>query len=217
MSFKSPLAILSAAALVACGSVPPPDWQVAVAASTRQGVDAYLNGNDRVAESAMSRAEREVRRTASVDGLARVQLMRCAAQVAAAQVPTCARASELLDVAPDTRAYAEYLAAAPLSDEALARLPAQQRAAAKALPTEAAKALEEIPDAWSRLVAAGVMWRAQRISLEAVRVAVDTASQQGWTRAVSHWLQIQKEMFQVAGRTQDAERVQRRIDVLLAQ
>jgi hypothetical protein len=71
-------------------------------------------------------------------------------------------------------------------------------------------------DAWSRLVAAGVMWQTQRISLDAVGIAVDTAAQEGWTRALGHWLQIQREMLKAAGRPAEADRVQRRIDVLSA-
>lgn len=217
MNIKHAMGVWLAGTLVACSSVPPPpDWQVASAASMRQAVEAYLNGNDRVAQSAMARAEREIRRTASVDALTRVRLMQCAAQVAAAQVSQCGNAAGLVDASPETLAYADYLAAMPLSPTQIDGLPVSQRAPARVPVAQSASALLDMTDAWSRLVAAGVMWQTQRISLDAVGIAVDTAAQEGWTRALGHWLQIQREMLKAAGRPAEADRVQRRLDVLSA-
>ncbi len=216
MTVKHALGICIAATLVACSSVPPPpDWQVASAASMRQAVQAYLSGNDRIAQSAQARAEREVRRTASIDALARVQLMQCAAQVAAAQVSPCGPATAWADASPETQAYADYLAAAILSPQQMESLPRQQRTAAAASKSQSAAALLDMKDSWSRLVAAGIMWRTQRISPEAIGIAVDTAAQEGWTRALGHWLQIQRDAYKVAGKSREADRIQLRIDVLM--
>ena len=74
--------------------------------------------------------------------------------------------------------------------------------------------LAAIADPLSRLIAAGVLLRRSAATPAVVDTAVDTASQRGWRRPLLAWLGVQLRQAQAAGATDEAARVQRRIDLL---
>jgi hypothetical protein len=196
-----------------CSSKPVvPDWQMNAHASSAKAIDAYLNGNARVEALEWTRARTEVARTGRPDLLARLELMRCAAQVASL-VPGPCEAFEALrvDAAEPERAYADYLAgrAAPAQ---LALLPEAQRKAA----TSAADgmALAAIEDPLSRLVAAGVLLQTGRGSPTVITEAVRTASQQGWRRPLLAWLGAQWQRAEAAGDQAAAAALRRRMVIV---
>jgi hypothetical protein len=208
-------AVLCVALVAGCASAPPPDWQLASASALQQGVDAYLSGLDKVASAEFARGQREVRRTADPDTVARAYLIECAARVAAADTPDCASVPGLADAQAATQAYARYLMGeASAVDQAL--LPEAQRLVSGRGLQDAASALRGVQESWSRLVAAGVLWRRGQLSLDAVVVAVDTAAAQGWSRAAGQWLTVQRELLTQAGDREGAAAVQRRLDLLLS-
>jgi len=68
-----------------------------------------------------------------------------------------------------------------------------------------------IEDPLSRLVAAGVLFKAGRASPEVIALAVDTASAQGWRRPLMAWLGVQLQRAEQAGATDEAARIRRRL------
>ena len=71
--------------LMACSSQPPtPDWQMNAQGAAQKALAAYLSGNARVEQLEWDHARAEVARTGRADLLARLELMRCAAQRASA-------------------------------------------------------------------------------------------------------------------------------------
>ena len=214
-TWRGVVAAASCGGLVACGSAPVPDWQVASASAVQQAVDAYLSGVDKVAEVEFARAQREARRSADPEAVARTYLMACAAHVSALDFVDCAHAPGLGDASAETQAYARYLMA-QASPEDIGRLPKTQRGVAQASPDRRAVALADVDLAWSRLVAAGVLWRQGQRDPAVARVAVDTASAQGWSRAVGVWLKAQQQLLEADGQTEAAQQVQRRLDLLLS-
>jgi hypothetical protein len=74
--------------------------------------------------------------------------------------------------------------------------------------------LASIDDPLSRLIAAGVLLRRGVATPAVVAAAVETASQRGWRRPVLAWLGVQLQQAQAAGATDEAARIQRRIDLL---
>ena len=72
-------------------------------------------------------------------------------------------------------------------------------------------ALQSIADPVSRLVAAAVLLRTQRADPAVLQIAVDTASAQGWRRAVIAWLGVQAQRAEQAGATDEAQRLRRRM------
>jgi len=204
--------------LAACASGPvPPDWQSNTKSAIEDAMAAHLRGDPHVEASALARARAEVSRTGRPDLLARVELMRCAAQVASLEFGRCEGFERLRpDAAPAERAYADHLAGKPLPREEIERLPAAQQAAASALGggSVSAAQLQDIADPLSRLVAIAVLFQAGRADPSAIALAADTASQQGWRRPLLAWLQVQAQRAQKAGAAEEAARLQRRIELV---
>ena len=203
--------------VTACASrPPPPDWQMNARQAIDAAVAAYLEGNARVEAAETARARSEIARTGRLDLLARAELMRCAARVASLVFDPCEGFEALrADAAPAERAYADYLAGRVLAPD-IALLPEPQRAVADAQPSAeaATTALGAIEDPLSRLIAAGVLFEGRRATPQALQIAVDTASAQGWRRPLLAWLTVQLRRAEQAGASSEAERLRRRIDIV---
>ena len=202
-------------ALAACSSTPPaPDWQVNAKSSIERATDAALRGDSRIEAVEFARARAEVARTGQPALMARLELLRCATQVAALDFALCSGFEALAaDAAPPEQAYARYLAGeATPADAAL--LPLAHRSLANQ-PAASDAALSAIADPLSRLIAAGVLLRRDQATPGVIQQAVDAASGQGWRRPLLAWLGVQLQRAQAAGAVQETARIQRRIDLVL--
>jgi hypothetical protein len=206
-----PFLWFSVALLAGCGSSPPPpDWQMNAKGSAERAAEAWLSGNTKVEEVEFLRARSEVARTAMPERVARLELTRCATRVAALVFEPCAGFDAVAgDAAPAEKAYARYLAGQASADDA-ALLPPVHRGLVGAVSPD----LASIDDPLSRLIAAGVLLRRGVATPAVVAAAVETASQRGWRRPVLAWLGVQLQQAQAAGATDEAARIQRRIDLL---
>lgn len=205
--------------LGACASGPPPPaWQGNARGSAERALDAYLSGNSRVAATEFDRARAEVARTGRADLVARIELMRCAAQVASLVFEACDGFEKLrADAAPAERAYADYLAGRVAAQD-VALLPPQHRgvAAAGTNADAATGAMRSIEDPLARLVAAGVLFQSARTNPPAMSLATETASAQGWRRPLLAWLNVQLQRAEKAGDAAEADRLRRRIALVQA-
>ena len=197
--------------LVGCaGGNVPPDWQLNAHGALRNSVTAYLVGDSKLADMEFARVRAEIASTGRADLLARVELVRCAAHVASLEFNDC-EAFQILaeDAADSERVYAEYLAGrwAGLNT---ALLPAQHRG----VVTGEDSALGDIKDPLSRLVAAGVLFKIGRLTPNAVTIATQTASDQGWRRPLLAWLGVAVRNAEQLGDKNKALRIQRRIDLV---
>ena len=205
--------------LAACGSTPPPpDWQMDSKGALERAVQAYLVGDSRIAQAEFALARRAVAATGQPALVARAELLRCAAQVASLDPGPCDRYDALqADAAPAEQAYAAYLQGQPRAAH-IPLLPVPQQAVAQVLlrgvaPTDAA-VLPLATEPLARLVAAGVLWRAQSANPAVLQQAVDTASAQGWRRPLLAWLGVQRQRALAAGDAQAAARIARRMDLV---
>lgn len=218
MNTRSLVSVVAAAALLvlaACSHTPPPpDWQLNARGSAERALDAWLSGNTRVAEAEWRLAERETRRTADPTTLARLALLRCAAQVASLQIGPCeAFVPFAADAAEAERAYDRYLRAqASPADAPL--LPPAQRPLVTLDAVALSARLPQVADPLSRLVAAGVAFQRGQASPALVVQAVDTASAQGWTRPLMAWLMVQRDLARQAGQADEVARIERRLALL---
>jgi len=206
------LSIGCAFALAACSSQPlVPDWQMNAQGASQKAIEAYLSGNARVEKLEWDRARAEVARTGRPDLLARLELMRCAAQVASLVTEPCERFEALrADASAPDQAYADYLAGRVQAGQ-VALLPPAQRAVATA---GHAATLAGIADPLSRLVAAGVLLQTGHASPAVITTATDTASAQGWRRPLMAWLLLQVQRAEAAGDTAAADALRRRVGVV---
>ncbi len=203
------------ASLVACSSAPPaPEWQVNAKSSIERATDAGLRGDIGIEGAEFARARAEVARTGQPALMARLELLRCATQVAALDFAPCSGYEALAgDAALPEQAYARYLEGqATPADAAL--LPLAHRSLASQ-PTAPDAALSAITDPQSRLIAAGVLLRRSQATPGVIEQAVATASSQGWRRPLLAWLGVQQQRAQAAGAAQEAARIQRRIELVL--
>jgi len=209
------IAAAMAAMLAACGNNPPvPDWQMNAQSSIERSTAAYMTGNARVEDAEYKRARDALGSTGKVDLIIRAELIRCAARVASLVFEDCAGFDKLVaDASPADRAYATYLSGrATAADAAL--LPAQhQPVAAASSDTAAAAAAQAIADPLSKLVASGVLLRANKATPALLADAVETASAQGWRRPLLAWLGVQAMRAEQAGDAAEAQRIKRRIDL----
>jgi hypothetical protein len=213
------LATLATVVLAACAGKVQPDWQMNAQSSIMRFQQAYLVGNAPVEAVEFKRAREQVATTGQIDLVARVELIRCAAQVASLAFQDCTGFDRLQrDAGAPERAYARYLTASPNRQEA-ALLPEQHRPIADANANgdgmQAVAAALKIEDPLSALVASSVLLRAGRASPALLDFAVETASSQGWRRPLLAWLGVQALRAEQAGATLEAERLQRRIALVL--
>lgn len=202
-------------ALLGCANHPPvPDWQMTADSAAQRAVAAFLQGNQRLEKLEFERARAATARTGDPVLLARMELLRCAAQGASLQIGPCAAFEALRpDAGAPEQAYADYLAG-HLDASQITLLPAaQQSVAASANP---AAALQAITDPLSRLVAASVLLQTGRADPAVMALAVDTASAQGWRRPLLAWLLLQSKSAQAAGDAEEVARLQRRIAIVEA-
>ncbi|WP_226444295.1 hypothetical protein [Acidovorax radicis] len=204
--------VMSVVGLIACSSKPPtPDWQMNAQGAAQKAVEAYLSGNTRVEQLEWNNARAEVSRTGRPDLLARLELMRCAAQVASLAAQPCDRFENLrADAAAPEQAYADYLAHR-LQPQQIPLLPEAQRQAAA---SGDAAALAGIADPLSRLVAAGVLFEGGHASPEVIASAINTASAQGWRRPLMAWLGVEISRADASGDAEAAAALRRRMAIV---
>ena len=199
--------IVVACLLAGCGSKElQPSWQANAAGALAAHSEAWLKGDSRVADAEFARARLEMSSTGRFDLVAHAELYRCATRVAALDIDGC---PAFVALAPDAtaaeRAYAAYLSGQWQGIDA-ALLPEQHRAIVGPAPV-----LGAVADPLARLVAAGALMQAGRIAPAHVDVAIQTASDQGWRRALLVWLGVALKRAQTAGDTAEAARLERRI------
>jgi hypothetical protein len=198
--------------LAACGSKPrQPDWLMNADSAQDRYERAYLSGNDRVATAEFTRLRTELTSTGQPGLVARGELTRCAVQVASLDFQPCGGFEALRADAPAAeRAYADFLEGKAVDAK---DLPEAYRGVAGAASGSGAAAVQAIREPVSRLVAAGVLLRSGRADPQVLQVAADTASQQGWRRAVLAWLGAQALRAEQAGATEEAARLRRRMAI----
>ena len=128
------IAAISVIALAACSSQPPaPDWALTAESATQKATAAYLQGQQRVEALQWQKARDAVASTGQPALAAKVELMRCAAQVASLEWDDCPAYEALAqDAAQAEQAYARYLQGKSQPAD-IELLPEAQRAAARQL------------------------------------------------------------------------------------
>jgi len=207
---KLSLICLLTAVLAGCASKPPqPDWKSNASSALESYSDAYLKGDSAIADTEFARARKALASTGRPELLAHAELLRCATRAASLEFDDCPAYAVLAqDATAAERAYADYLAGRWQGLDA-ALLPEQHRAI-----VQGKGALGQIADPLSRLVAAGVLMRTERVTPADIMVATETASGQGWRRPLLMWLGVSLKRAEAAGDTAAAARIARRIELV---
>lgn len=207
MTVKPLIMMIAAAALAGCASKPqPPAWEGDARSSLDGFTDDWLRGDSPAADAEFARARRASASTGRFDVVAQAELVRCGVKAAALDYDCAGFAALASDATPAQRAYAAYLDGRWQGLDA-ALLPEQHRAVVTS------GSLAGVADPLARLVAAGALLKAGRITPADIATAVDTASNQGWRRPLLAWLGVQEQRARAAGDAAAVERIRRRIEL----
>lgn len=178
--------------LSACSTLQHPDqWRYDAAAATRAYGNAFLKGDDLMAEADYQAALRAAQQSADLLPLARLQLSRCALNRAVLIEDPCHAYRELSDLvdAPELVAY-DAMLAGTLRRGQLESLPEQYRLFARARlngdASAALSALQSISPLSSKMVAASTA--TELVDEATVTSIIDEASYRGYRRAVIAWM-----------------------------
>ena len=221
-ALRGGLALCLSVSLAGCGThALPPNWQLEAQGATERAVAAELEGHRRVADLEFDRARLALAATARADHLAQGELLRCAVQLASLALGPCAAFESLRpDASPAQKAYADYLAGRVQAAQVPLLPKVHETIANHLLGAKAGDdqwlAVTGEADPLTRLVAAGAVFQAGKASPALVSMAVDTASAQGWRRPLMAWLGVQARLAELAGQTDEAQRVRRRMALVPA-
>lgn len=198
--------IIFVLALAGCATKPPePAWRPGAASGLEGFTDAYLAGDSLAARTEFARARTAATGTGDPVAVSQIELVRCGVQAASLDAADCTGFSALApDATPAQRAYAAYLAGRWQGLDA-ALLPEQHRAIVQGGP------LAAVTDPLSRLVAAGALLRAGKLTPDGIVTATDTASTQGWRRPLLAWLGVSIQRAQAQGDEEQVARLRRRV------
>lgn len=197
--------------LSACAShPPPPEWLLTARSASEQHARLYLEGRDKLAQSALQKAREAVSRTGDAKAMAYVELHACSVKTASLYAFGCPDFAPLAqDAGAAENAYAAYLRA-EVADSELSLLPPPQQMAWKNPPQ-----LGEISEPLSRLLAAAVLLQAGRLPPAGMQVAIDTARTQGWRRPLANWLRLEEERLRRQGEVAAAAAIARQLERVL--
>ena len=212
------IAIACAALLLGgCASGPmPPEWQSRSHASLESFRQHYLEGNTRLAERSFADAKAALASTGRPELVVRAELVRCALGIAALDADACRGFEDAKsDASAEDRAYGDFVGGR-LREQDASMLPEQYRAVALARDAAARnKAMQQIADPVSRLVAAGALFRLAQLSPQGLSTAVDTASAQGYRRPLLAYLNVQARLAESGGNAAALQSIRKRIDLVV--
>lgn len=215
--------------LSACSSTPPPPtWQANAFGALETYTKAYLSGQQALSADALRQARLEVAQTGRPDVMARLELTRCALEVAGLIKTDCPGFQALaIDAQASDKSYAAFLSGRwqGLDEQ---KLPLQYRdfftlASAPGEPPsfDAGKAspshLLKINNPLSQLVAAGILHIRGQLKSQDVAVAAEAASAQGWRRPLLAWLGLQLQAAKARGDVAQTASIERRLSLLTQQ
>ncbi len=171
-----------------------------------------------VTEAQFRKAAEEIKKSGDLDLLGKVWLTRMALQIAVLAEPEEGEFSRVdaAEPVPANRNFLRFLRGDPAAEEAL--LPERYRGVLPSLrggtTSELSVIIEKLDDHLSRLIVAGIAVRGNRESEPLFLLAVETASRNGWKRALLAWLKRLESFYGASGEAAKAASVRRRIEVI---
>jgi hypothetical protein len=205
--------------LAGCSSKPVPDWTLNSFNRLEAFKKNYLEGNLPIAEMHFKKAVEEIKMSGDLDILARAYLTRMAMQAAvlekvqdddfrkieAAESHT-ENANYHLFLTGNLNRVQESLLPTPYHD--VLKLLLQGR------PDKLAGALAEIKDPVSRLIASGVCTRLDQSDEGVLKLAAETASQNGWKKALLAYLGVMESAYAKQGQAEKAAAVRQKRELI---
>lgn len=198
---KRLLCLLAAILVTGCAGADIPAWSTAGFQHLESYKKAFLEGRDTAAEFHYRRAEEAIKRSGNIDILARARLTRFALHVAALKPFVEQEYLELerLKPLPETHNYFLFLRGDfQRLDPAL--LPEQYWEVSQGLRSgnirETESAIRNIENPLSRLIATGLAVRQGYYNEAILKMAVATASENGWQKVLLVYLETKRQYYE---------------------
>jgi hypothetical protein len=213
-------ALLAAFALMGCSSTPKaPDWKVTAEGQLEAFQLRYLEGRVQTAQAAFDKALAAIAESGDLRLAARAHLIRCAMQVASADLGDCPEYEKYAKhgSSDEDRNYHQFILGnwqelnPKLLPEPYRALPAKAQD-----PAQMRKLIAEIKDPISRMVALGVQLRRGQFDDVMLQLALDTASERGFRRPLLTYLKMQEAALAKNGDSPVLETVRARIGLIEA-
>jgi hypothetical protein len=206
-------------ALTGCSSNTVPDWKNIGYNQLENYKKNYLTGKDFIAETNFRKATEEIKNSGDLDTLAKAYLTRFGVQTAVLET---FRDDEYLDIEeilpnPDYLNFFNFLRGIIAYVDG-GRLPSRYRGAFSAIqtknPTELEKQISGIDDPLSRLIATGVAVKRQCYNESILKAAVETASANGWRKALLVYLAQLQALYEKDKAADKADKIRKTILLL---
>lgn len=203
--------------LAACGSGPKtPDWKLDSISLIERYKKAELKGQNKLAESYFEQALAASGSAARIEETARLHLTRCATRQASLTLEPCNGYLEFtkLGATVEDEAYHRFISG-QLDKLDTGKLPSQYRDfASNRDPSRNIGILEKISDPLSRLVAISIAIVRKQADAATLKLAVDTASEQGWRKPLLVYLKLQETQADLKGDQAELEKLRARIKLV---
>ncbi len=203
--------------LSACGGGPKaPDWKLDSISLIERYKKAELKGQNTLAERYFEQALAAAGSAARLDETARLHLIRCATRQASLVFEPCSGYLEFagLGASAENEAYHRFLIG-QWDELDGGKLPAQYRAfLANRDPAKSFGILQEISDPASRLVAVSVAVMRKQADDATLKLAAETASEQGWRKPLLVYLKLLESRAGMKEDKAELERLRARIKLV---
>lgn len=201
------------------GSKQIPDWINASYNNLENYKKNYLSGKDHIAELQFNKAVDEIKKSGNLEILGRTYLTKYALQIAVLEVFDDTEYLTIDAVQPvlQNRTFYNFLKGSfDKIDESL--LPRQYDGVLKIFrkgkPEEAAREISKMEDPLSKLIAAGLLVQKYGYDEGVLKVAIDTASQNGWKKALLVYLEKLLLFYETKKETEKAASIAQRIQLI---
>jgi hypothetical protein len=206
--------------IAGCSSKPAPAWIAAGHQQLETFKRDFLTGQPpQVTDLHFRMATEEIKKSGDLDLLGKAWLTRMALHAAVLEESEKAEYGKIAAASPspaNSNFYLFLTGEPSMVDAAL--LPAQYRPFLKALQSrdaaETVKRITEIDDPLSRLIAAGLAMRSGTANEALLKAASETASQNGWKRALVAWLECLSRFYERTGEVAKAATVRQRLKLM---
>jgi hypothetical protein len=205
-------------ALAGCGPKPMPWIEAGYQRMENFKMDFLTGRPPIITDMHFKKAVEEIKKSGDLDLLGKLWLTRMALQIAVLDEPEEGDYSRLeaAQSVPANRSFYLFLKGDAAATGAL--LPEHYRKFFAALnagnATETGIAVAKIDDPLSRLIAAGLAVRRHAENEALLRMAVDTASRNGWKRGLLAWLKRLAVFYEASGEAAKAAAIRQRIDLI---
>lgn len=205
--------------LAGCSSKPIPDWKYAAFNQLEDYKKSYLSGKTDIAELRFNKAREEIKKSGDLEILAKAYLTKYAVQTAVLDKIDGREYLKIDAISPSSPNQNFYNFLKGNMDRVEGKqLPGQYQAFFAAYRSgrsaEVTGEISKIEDPLSKLIATGLLVQNDRCDEGCLKVAIDTASKNGWKRALLAYLEKLKYFYETRKDMDNATNIRKRIELI---